>query len=237
MLRVGRTGELGSGKSTVGRIFQELGATVLSSDEMARAKMQPGEPVYRAIVERFGPTVVLPDGSLDRPALARLAFDPEHPRVEELNAIVHPAVIAEQEHLLAEIAQQRPKTIVVVESALIFSTRHARGDNGAGRDAVGQNVAKKAGWQMRFDALVVVTAPEAVKIERFVQRAAGGRAPSPEETAGRRADALARLRAQRLPAELPADCLVIDNSGDHAALQQKAEAIFSILHRRLLMEG
>ena len=75
MLRVGLTGDLGSGKSTVARMFAERGAVVLSSDEMGRAMMQPGEAVYTAIAERFGKGVVAPDGSLDRRELARLVFD------------------------------------------------------------------------------------------------------------------------------------------------------------------
>src|ERR1700761_2076094 len=102
MLRVGLTGELGAGKSTVARMLAERGAHVYSSDEMGRALMQPGQPVYDEIVAQFGPDVVRPEGSLDRGALARMAFDPARPRVEELNAIVHPAVLAVQARLLAE---------------------------------------------------------------------------------------------------------------------------------------
>ncbi len=84
MLRVGLTGDLGSGKSTVGAMLAAGGAIVLSSDEMARAMMQPGQSLYNAIVAHFGPTVLAPDKSLNRRALAQLAFDPKHPRVEEL---------------------------------------------------------------------------------------------------------------------------------------------------------
>jgi dephospho-CoA kinase len=74
MLRVGLTGGLGSGKSTVAGIFQELGAAVISADQLGRQLMQPGEPVYAAIVQTFGQAVVRADGSLDRKALAELAF-------------------------------------------------------------------------------------------------------------------------------------------------------------------
>ncbi len=91
MLRVGLTGELGSGKSTVARMLAERGAVVLSSDEMGRALMQPGQPVYAQIVATFGNEVIAADGSLDRKKLAALAFDAKQPRVEELNALVHPA--------------------------------------------------------------------------------------------------------------------------------------------------
>jgi dephospho-CoA kinase len=75
MLRVGLTGGLGSGKTTVGRMFAERGAVLLQSDEIGRELMQPGQAVYAAILARFGPGVVRADGGLDRLALARLAFE------------------------------------------------------------------------------------------------------------------------------------------------------------------
>ena len=70
MLRVGLTGGLGSGKSTVASIFAELGAAVISADQLGRQLMQPGGPVYAAIVQTFGQAVVRSDGSLDRKALS-----------------------------------------------------------------------------------------------------------------------------------------------------------------------
>ncbi len=108
MLRVGLTGELGSGKTTFGRMLGQRGAVVLSSDEIARHMMQPAEPVYRAIVDHFGRGVLLPGGSLNRKMLADLAFDPNRPRVDELNAIVHPPVIEEQERRIARIERDSP---------------------------------------------------------------------------------------------------------------------------------
>lgn len=213
MLRVGLTGELGSGKSTVARLLAERGAVVLSSDEMGRAMMQPGQTVYQQIIARFGPSVVLPNGELDRPALARLAFNPEHPRVEELNAIVHPAVLAEQERRLAELARTQPRALVVIESALLFTTRHAG----------------EQPWRRRFDRLVLVTAPDAVKVERFVLRMAAGRKLSPAEHAGLQTDAQRRLSAQRIPAAMAEGCLVIDNAGSAEALSQRTAEVFQQL--------
>ena len=80
MLRVGLTGDLGSGKSTAARMLAERGAVVLSSDEMGRALMQPGQPAYAQIVAAFGSEVVAADGSLDRAKLAALAFDAKQPQ-------------------------------------------------------------------------------------------------------------------------------------------------------------
>jgi dephospho-CoA kinase len=214
MLRVGLTGELGSGKSTVARLLAERGAVVLSSDEMGRAMMQPSEPVYKAIIERFGPTVVQADGTLNRPELARLAFDPQNPRVEELNAIVHPAVLAEQQRRIAELEQEQPDAIVVVESALIFSTKHA-GD--------------EAPWRHRFDCLVVVTAPDAIKVERFVRRAAAGRQLGPENVARLRQDAEHRLLSQRAPLPDPESILTLRNDGDLDELIASVEALWQQL--------
>ena len=74
MLRVGLTGGLGSGKSTAARLFAAHGAHVLQSDAMGREMMEPGEAVYAAIVNHFGKTVVLPDGRLDRVALAKISL-------------------------------------------------------------------------------------------------------------------------------------------------------------------
>ena len=153
-LRVGLTGGLGSGKSTVAAMLKELGAYVLSADEMGRKLMEPGQAVYAAIVEHFGDGVVRADGTLNRPALAKIAFGDG--RVEELNAIVHPATIKLQEMITGEIFRRDPEAVVVVESALIFETKFLKN------------------WHERFDKLILVTAPEELKIARFVARAGSG---------------------------------------------------------------
>src|SRR5271165_2659408 len=101
MLRVGLTGGLGSGKSTVAAQLRALGAQVIEADELGRAMMEPGQAVYDEIVRQFGPEVVGPDGRLLRPRLAEMAF--QGGRLDELNAIVHPAVIAAQQRWMEEI--------------------------------------------------------------------------------------------------------------------------------------
>src|ERR1039458_740725 len=116
MLRVGLTGGLGSGKSTAAQMFAELGAYVLSADEIGRELMQPGAAVHAAIVAHVGGGVVKAGGALARAALARMAFG--NGRIEELNAIVHPATIAGQAALIEEIAARDPDAVAMVESAL-----------------------------------------------------------------------------------------------------------------------
>jgi dephospho-CoA kinase len=171
MFRVGLTGSLGAGKSTVLRMFAERGAEVLQSDAIGRELMQPGQAVYAAIIHQFGASVLLPTWELDRPALARLAF--AGGRLEELNDIVHPAVFARQEELL----QQMPtNAIVVIESALIFESKYARPE----------------GMPKRFDRVVLVTAPEAIKIARFLERSGA----TSETAVALTAEARRRLAAQ-----------------------------------------
>ena len=118
MLRVGLTGGLGSGKSTVAQILKELGAEVIESDELGRALMEPGNATYDEIVRAFGAEVVGADGRLNRPRLADLAFKAN--RVKELNAIVHPAVIEAQAEWMKQVFARDPVAVAVVVSALIF---------------------------------------------------------------------------------------------------------------------
>ena len=212
MLRVGLTGGLGSGKSTAAGLFAALGAHVLSADEIGRALMQPGEAVYAAIVEHFGSGVVSADGRLKRAELARLAF--ADGRVEELNAIVHPATIARQEELAAAIASQDRDAVVMVESALIFETKYG-GENG---------------WRKRFDKLVLVTAPEEVKIARFVARCTSGAAITEAKREELEAEALRRL-AQQIGDEQKAGWCdyVLTNGGTLAELQWQVDQLWPIL--------
>jgi dephospho-CoA kinase len=204
MLRVGLTGELGSGKSTVAAMLAARGAVILSSDDIARELMQPGQPVFAAVLEHFGSTVLTLEHTLDRRKLAALAFDPAHPRVDELNAIIHPAVIAEQAARLATLPSD---AIAVIESALILTTRF--------------------GTASRFNRLIVVTAPEEQKIARFIARMAVGREFSPEEHTALEQDARHRLALQHAPG--PPGSLVIHNDGDLAHLEKQVDTIWQQL--------
>ena len=187
-------------------MFAELGAEVLSADEIGRGLMQPGQAVYQAIVTRFGPGVVKVDGLLDRPALARMAF--AEGRVEELNAIVHPATIARQGELAEAIFAREPTAVVVVESALIFETAYGHG------------------WRERFDRLVLVTAPEEMKVARFVARSGGGDAPELEAEARRRL-------AQMIPdaEKLGRADFVVSNVSSLETLRMQVEAVWAALRQ------
>jgi dephospho-CoA kinase len=217
MLRVGLTGGLGSGKSTVAGFLRELGADVVEADALGRALMEPGQPVYTKIVQAFGAEVVGPDGRLNRARLADLVFKGR--RLEELNAIVHPAVIAAQRSWMEEVCKRDPAAVAVVESALIFEVeRDAR--------ARGEQDSVLADWRQRFDRVVVVTAPDELKIARYAARV------SPEVT-GREvaaADARTRLKLQIPDAQKAARAdYVLENNGDQPALQVKVRDLWQRL--------
>src|SRR5271170_1902927 len=112
MLRVGLTGGLASGKSFVGHALAELGCHLIEADKLGHEVMLPGAEAYDAIVREFGREILQPDGQIDRPRLSALVWDrPE--RLEKLNSIVHPPVVAREERRMAEIAQSDPQAIAV----------------------------------------------------------------------------------------------------------------------------
>jgi dephospho-CoA kinase len=217
MLRVGLTGSLGSGKSTVAALLRELGAEVIEADELGRTLMEPGQKVYDEIVRAFGPEVVGPDGHLNRPQLARLAF--QEGRLQDLNAIVHPAVIVEQQRWMNEVFSRDRSAVAVVESALIFEVeRDAR--------ARGEQEGVLADWRRRFDRIIVLTAPDDVKIARYAARLASA-GPAREAAA---ADARVRLARQMPDNEKVARAdFVIENTGDVPMLRAQVESLWRSL--------
>lgn len=135
MLKIALTGGAGTGKSTVARMFADLGAVVLSADEIAREVVRPRTPAWEALRREFGPDFFHEDGSLNRVKLGRLVFaEPE--ALGRLNAIVHPAIIRELKRRLAELAT-RGTPLVIVEVPLLFET----------------------GREGEYDAVIVVDAP------------------------------------------------------------------------------
>ena len=191
MLKVGLTGGIASGKSAVGEMFVALGAHLVQADRIAHSLMQPGEPVYNEVVRHFGRGVLNPDGSINRAKLAEVAFGPaaaegdRASRVEELNRIVHPAVIRSQEEWMQEMGRQDPRAVAIVEAALIL----------------------EAGVRERFDRLIVVTCNTEQRVARFAAR------QKIDLDAARKE--VARRMAAQLPDEekVKSADYVIDNSG------------------------
>ncbi len=118
MLNVGLTGNIGAGKSTVARLLESWGASIVDADRLTREVQEPGSPTLAAIAERFGPAVLSPDGALDREALRERVMNDEA-ELAALNAIVHPAVQARRA-VLAEQAAARGVRILVNDIPLLF---------------------------------------------------------------------------------------------------------------------
>ncbi|HEY3974802.1 MAG TPA: dephospho-CoA kinase [Candidatus Sulfotelmatobacter sp.] len=155
MLKVGLTGGIAAGKSVVGEMFVALGAHLVQADRIAHALMRPGEAVYNEVVRHFGGEILNPDLSVNRAKLAEVAFgsagDAEGKRasrIEELNRIVHPAVLRSQDEWMDEIGRQDPQGVAMVEAALIL----------------------EAGAGDRFDRLIVVTCGAEQRVPRFAAR-------------------------------------------------------------------
>jgi len=147
MLRVGLTGGLASGKSFVGHALAELGCHLIEADKLGHEVMLPGAEAYDAIVREFGGEILEPDGQIDRHRLSALVWDrPE--RLEKLNSIVHPPVVAREERRMAEVAQSDPRGIAVVEAAILVETGRYR----------------------KFDKLIVVTCTAEQQMERALKR-------------------------------------------------------------------
>lgn len=223
MLRVGLTGGLGSGKSTVARVLAQEGAHILEADRIGRELMQPGQPVYRDVVAHFSqipdaPPLTLGNEEIDRPALARYVFSTG--RIDELSRLVHPAVIEEQERRMAAIFQEHPEAVVVVESALIFEAERA---------GTAPNLSR------RFDKLILVTATDTAKIARYVERMSAARTISPEERSSLEQDARQRIAAQIPDREkVPLCDFVIDNSGPAEVTETLARQIAAELKRQAM---
>ncbi len=204
MLKLGLTGGIASGKSVVGEMFVQRGAHLLRSDDVAHWLMDPGRPVYQEVVRRFGREILNSDGTINRPRLAEAAFGKPGgapPRVQELNEIVHPAVIAHENEWMEDIGRRDPKALAIVEAALIL----------------------EAGAAGRFDRLIVVTCHPDQRILRFARRLGIS-----EDAA--RAEVTRRMAAQ-MPDEqkIKAADFVIDNSGSMDETERQVQSVFAAL--------
>jgi dephospho-CoA kinase len=191
LVRVGLSGGVGSGKSTVAAMLAERGAVVIDADAIAREVVEPGTPGYAAVVAEFGDAVVA-DGRLDRAALAKIVFNDDNARAR-LNAIVHPLVGARTAALMAATP---PDAVVVYDVPLLVESGLAEG----------------------FDKVVIVLAPQEVRLERLAARG------MPED------DARARMAKQADDDErrAVADEIVV-NDGTREHLQAQVDAVWERL--------
>ena len=202
MILIGLTGGIGSGKSSVSAILAELGAVIIDADAITRELQAPGMPLLRELAARFGDSIISTDGSLDRPALAAVAFsDPE--ALADLNKIVHPAVAREMDRRMKE-ADRAPwwcrvvpalkKHKVVVLDIPLLAENPRKGLCG----------------------VVVVDVPVELAVERLVQF----RSMNADDARARIAKQA--TREQRLAM---AD-IVVNNAGDMDTLRRQVDAVW-----------
>ena len=224
MLKVGLTGGIASGKSIVGEMFVSLGAHLVQADRIAHQLMLPGEPVYNEVVRHFGRAILNLDGSVNRAKLAEMAFgttnsaaadskakatlqsgavnsSPAESRIEELNRIVHPAVLRSQQEWMNVIGREDPRAVAIVEAALII----------------------EAGAAKQFDRIVVVTTNDEQRIARFAARQKIDPDAARKEVARRMAAQLPE------PEKAKAANYVIDNSGSLDRTREQVREVWAKL--------
>lgn len=185
-------------------MFVRRGAQLVQADRIAHDLMRPGTEVYQRVIRAFGEEILNLDGSISRPKLADIAF--KGGRIQELDEIVHPAVIAEQDAWMERVRREHKDAVIIVEAALIL----------------------EAGVRNRFDKLVVVSCLPEQRAQRYAQRHGLDLKQAQLEVER-------RMRAQ-LPDEekLRAADYVIDNSGNLAKTEHQVERLYTELKRLAL---
>jgi dephospho-CoA kinase len=194
---VGLTGGIGSGKSTTAALLRARGAAVIDADELARRAVEPGSAALTRVADRFGPGVLLDGGGLDRAAMARIVFeDPEARRA--LEAIVHPEVAR---LFMEAVERYRGTDRVVVYVVPLLVENHL---------------------EAMFDLVIVVTAPEGVRVARVIR----DRGLTEDE-------ARARMAAQPTDEErVRVADEILDNAGPPEALASAVDELWTRLARR-----
>ncbi|MGM0884430.1 MAG: dephospho-CoA kinase [Bacillota bacterium] len=146
-MKIGLTGGIASGKSTVAHILVERGALLVDADQVAREVVLPGEPALEAIASTFGQAVIDPDGSLNRKALGEIVFR-DKASLEQLEAITHPAIRQRMQQRIHTFEAQFPERLVVADVPLLYETKQ-------------QNL---------YDGVMVVYVPEGVQCARLMER-------------------------------------------------------------------
>jgi dephospho-CoA kinase len=199
VLKVGLTGGVSCGKSTVLAMFERRGAFIIRADEIAHELMRPGQPVYDKVVAAFGDGILESDNTISRPRLAEIAFG--NNRIAELNALVHPEVIRYQEEWLEHVRWREQHAIAIVEAALMI----------------------EANAHKTLDKLIVVTCSDEERIRRFQMRTGLDKESARQEVERRMKNQLPESEKVKL-----AD-YVIDNSGDFEFAEQQVGPIWGSL--------
>ncbi len=201
MLKVGLTGGVACGKSTILAMFERRGAFIIRADEIAHELMRPGQPVYDKVVAAFGREILESDRTISRARLGELAFG--HDRVAELNALVHPEVIRYQNEWLEHVRWREQHAIAIVEAALLIEANAHRS----------------------LDKVIVVTCTEKERIRRFQLRTGLDEQGARLEVGRRMKNQLPEAEKVKL-----AD-YVVDNSGDFEFAEQQVGPVWGSLRQ------
>jgi dephospho-CoA kinase len=201
VLKVGLTGGVACGKSTILAMFARRGAFIIRADEIAHELMRPGQPVYAKVVAAFGNGILESDQTISRPRLAELAFGND--RISELNALVHPEVIRYQEEWLEHVRWREQHAIAIVEAALMI----------------------EANAHKTLDKLIVVTCSDQERVRRFQLRTGLEEESARKEVLRRMKNQLPEAEKIKL-----AD-YVVDNSGDFEFAEQQVGPIWASLRQ------
>lgn len=206
---IGLTGGIGTGKSTVARLFAKLGAVVIDADAIVHELQAPGMPMLEVISEAFGPEMIRPDGSLDRERLGQHVFG-DAEALARLNQIVHPAVGAEMARRLSD-AQTAGTELVLLDIPLLFE--------GRARAAANPDAKRPRSSGDGVEAVILVYATPAQQIERQIARDG-----VTEELARQRLDAQLPIDEKRAMADH-----VIENSGSLEETEAQVGALYAKL--------
>jgi len=206
-LIIGLTGGIGSGKSTVARMFEEMGAVVIDADAIVREVQAPDSPVLEEIAQTFGSRVLDASGALDRKALGDIVFRDAEARAR-LNSIVHPKAVECMLRRLHQVLESNPP-LVLLDIPLLFEGRQSEASSAT---------------TIPFDATVLVWVPEHVQVERQIARDG-----CDDAEARRRIAAQMPLDAKRALADY-----VIDNSG---TLEQTQKIVHRVVAQLLRAKG
>jgi len=147
MVIVALTGGIGSGKSTVARMFEDEGAYVIDFDYLARVVVKPDKPAWRDIVDYFGPEILFPDRTLNRSALAEIVFSDDESR-KALEGFTHHRIFEESDALVKAIKRKDPCSVVIIDFPLLF----------------------ELSLNEKFDKVILAYVPRGVQLERIIER-------------------------------------------------------------------
>lgn len=147
-MKLGLTGGIASGKSTVSAMLVKLGAKLVDADQVAREVVLPGEPALEQVVARFGQAVLNEDGTLNRSKLGSLVFTPDKQNLKDLEAILHPAIRARMQERMDAYLKEDPNLLVIADIPLLYETNQAH----------------------LYDAVMVVYVPLEKQLQRLMER-------------------------------------------------------------------